>query len=215
MCSGPTASGLVACVAHTSSTYYVYLPLLRFLQFPGISYAVFSFATWLALLFLVRRDSFAAAALGCPFVGLAAANGYNDLVGLLLLTVAFVGAGGRRSRIAELLALGVKQFANVVIVAYHAWRRDWLRVGVALGVTALYLLPFLLWDPQAVVCTVLLQRTASCMSGSGGDPLSHLNYWLYPLWVLAVFHVQLGGWYRRFVVRRAARNAARTGDFPR
>lgn len=176
-----------------SVTYDNYLPLLTFLQVPGLDYRYFSIGCWLVMVYLVRKDFFAAFTLGQPLVALYAANGFNDLVVLLLLTLAFVGFEGRKSRLAQLLALGAKQFANVFVFLYYLVKRD-LR-GMALTVlgTLAFLLPFLVWDWSATLCNAgLAAGDPSCLVRGGyfsiGEFLDHANYWLWPLWAAALYH---------------------------
>jgi hypothetical protein len=176
-----------------SVTYDNYLPLLTFLQVPGLDYRYFSIGCWLVMVYLVRKDFFAAFTLGQPLVALYAANGFNDLVVLLLLTLAFVGFEGRKSRVAQLLALGAKQFANVFVFLYYLVKRD-LR-GMALTVlgTLAFLLPFLVWDWSATLCNAgLAAGDPSCLVRGGyfsiGEFLDHANYWLWPLWAAALYH---------------------------
>jgi len=115
-----------------------------------------------------------------------AASGYNDFPVLLLLTVAFVGLWGRRQRWAQLLALGAKQFANAIVVVYYLVRRDWKNALVTIGVSAAFILPFVVWSGPTVLCpTVFANRLASCPSGGAAQYL--LNYALWPVWALAVF----------------------------
>jgi hypothetical protein len=171
---------------------YIYLPLLTFVQVPGLDYRWVTIAAWLATVFLVRAQRATATLLGSAFVGLLAAEGFNDFVPLLGLTLTFVTLSGWRSRVAEVVSLGLKQFANVIVVLYFAWHRRWWEVLFAIGVTAAFLLPFAFLDPGGTFChAILLDPSPSC-SGSGSASFLaggayHLNYYLWPLWVLAVF----------------------------
>lgn len=170
-----------------STSYYVYLPLLMFLQVPGFPYKGFSLACWAATVLVVRRRFDAATMLGQPYVMLVAANGYNDPVVLLLLTIGLAGVEGHRSKWAEWLALGCKQFANVFVLAYYAVRRDWRNLLATACVSAAFIVPFLLWGGTAVVCPALLaNRPASCPHTGGIQLL--INYPVWPVWVVAVFY---------------------------
>jgi hypothetical protein len=170
-----------------SYSIYPYLPLLMFLQVPGLDYKWFALACWVGMVFLVRKRFDAGVFLAQPYVAVMAASGYNDFPVLLLLTVGFVGLWGRRQRWAELLSLGAKQFANVIVLAYYAVRRDWKNVVVTLGVSAAFILPFVVWSGPVVLCpAVLADRLSSCPSGGTAEYL--LNYALWPVWVLAIFY---------------------------
>lgn len=198
-CSGPTSSALVACASYTSQSYFVYLPLLPFLAIPGISYTATTMLCWVAILYLVRERPWALLVLSSPYPALLAANGYNDYPSLLLLTLAYVSLSGITGRAAEWLALGTKQFANVVVAGYYLWRRDLRNLAIALGVSVLWLLPFLWQAPVPVTCTVAFHSGPGCSGGSPLDFLTHINYWVWLLWVLAIFPAvgtALGRWAR-------------------
>src|SRR5271157_2171794 len=170
-----------------SYSIYPYLPLLMFLQVPGLDYKWFALACWVGMVLLVRKKFDAGILLAQPYVAVMAASGYNDFPVLLLLTVAFVGAAGRRQRWAQLLALGAKQFANAIVLAYYLVRRDWKNVLVTIGVSAAFILPFVIWSGPTVLCpTVFANRLASCPSGGTAQYL--LNYAVWPVWVLAIFY---------------------------
>ena len=170
-----------------SYSIYPYLPLLMFLQVPGTDYKWFALACWVGTVLLVRKRFDAGIFLAQPYVAVMAASGYNDFPVLLLLTVAFVGLWGRRQRWAQLLALGAKQFANAIVLLYYLVRRDWKNVLVTLGVSAAFILPFVIWSGPTVLCpTVFADRLSSCPSGGAAQYL--LNYAVWPVWVLAVFY---------------------------
>ena len=176
-----------------SNTYDNYLPLLTFLQIPGLDYRYFSIGCWLLMVYLVRKDFFAALTLGQPLVALYAANGFNDFVVLLLLTLAFVGYEGRRSRVAQVLALGAKQFANVFVFLYYVIKRDARGMVLTVVVTLAFLLPFLVWNWSATICNAgLAAGDPACLARGGyfgiGEFLNHANYWLWPLWATALYH---------------------------
>jgi hypothetical protein len=188
-----------------SYSIYPYLPLLMFLQIPGLDYKWFALACWVGMVLLVRKRFDAGVFLASPYVAVMAASGYNDFPVLLLLTVGFVGFWGRRQRWAELLSLGAKQFANVIVLAYYLVRRDWKNVVVTLGVSAAFILPFVVWSGPVVLCpAVLADRLSSCPSGGTAEYL--LNYALWPIWVLAIFYP---------VVVRETRSSAEKGRLSR
>lgn len=171
-----------------SSSHYVYLPLLMFLQFPGVDYKWFTLTSWGLVVLLCRRRFDAGAALGQPYVLLVAASGYNDLPVLLLLTLGFVGLGGRRVKWAEYLALGCKQFANAFVVLYYLVQRRWRETAVTLLVSAAFLVPFVVWGGTAVLCpAVFADRFPSCGAAAQAGVL--LNYPVWAVWVVAVFYV--------------------------
>ncbi len=179
---------------HSYSTY-PYLPLLMFLQVPGLDYKWFALACWVGMVLLVRKHFDMGILLAQPYVVVMAASGYNDFPVLLLLTVAFVGVAGRPQRWAQLLALGAKQIANAIVLVYYLVRRDWKNVLVTLGVSAAFILPFVIWSGPVVLCpTVVADRLTSCPSGGTAQYL--LNYTLWPIWVLAVFYSSTLVWAR-------------------
>jgi len=176
---------------YSLTSYYVYLPFLTFLQVPGVDYRWVTVGAWVLTLWFVRKSGASVTLLAAPWVGLLAANGFNDFVALLMLTVTFVALSGWSSRLAEVVALGLKQFANVIIVAYHLWHRRWRDALLAVGVTAAILAPFAYLDPRGVWCHAILLGATGC-SGSNGfysatAAIGHLNYFLWPTWVLAIF----------------------------
>jgi hypothetical protein len=173
-----------------SRSYYVYLPLLMFLQIPGISYKWFTLACWALTVLIVRHRFDTAILLAQPYVVVLAASGYNDFPVLLLLTLGLVGFEGRRQKWAEYLSLGCKQFANIFVFVYYAARRRWVDSAVTVAVTVAFLVPFLVWGGTGVLCPALLaNRLASCPSGGGAALL--LNYPVWIVWIYAVFYVPL------------------------
>lgn len=174
------------------TAWYVYLPLLTFVQAPGLDYRWLALAAWVATVYLLRANGAAVVLVGGPFVGLVAANGFNDLIPFLALTATLVALRGTRSRVVEIAALGLKQFANGIIVVHHLWHRRWGRALLAAGVSALFLLPFAFLAPYSVLCNgVLLGAVPACPGGVGTSTVSgfyrHINYFAWGLWVLAVF----------------------------
>ncbi len=201
-----------------SSSFYVYLPLLMFLQVPGLPYKWFSLGCWVVLVLLVRRRFDVAVVLAQPYVMLIGENGYNDLVVLLLLTVGFVGWGGRRQKWAEWLSLGCKQFANVFVLAYYAVRRDVRNLVLTAAVSVVFVLPFLLWGGSAALCpTLVANRPAFCPHTGGVQLLA--NYPVWPVWVEAVFYLPAlaavrAWWTRRSPGGRSPTDVRRTERLP-
>lgn len=172
------------------SDYYVYLPLLTFIQVPGLDYRWLAFAFWVLTLLVVRQRAFALLVFGAPSVALLAANGFNDFVPLLFLSLSLLALSGARSWVAQVVSLGLKQFANVALVVYYLLKRRPLAALVALAVTAAWLAPFLYLDPAGVYCRVILTSNTGCGNVSGqrlASPLAFVNYALWPWWVLAAF----------------------------
>lgn len=172
---------------HALRASYVYLPVLLVAQPFIVSYRWFAVACWAATVLLVRRRPVAMVALGQAFVGLVAASGFNDLPVLLLLTLGYVGIGGRRQRWARWLALGSKQFANVFAVAYHLVRRELRALLEVVLVSLAFALPFLLWDPGSFVCGAVLLKPVDCQGSAVGVVVNHVNYWVWPVWGVAVY----------------------------
>jgi hypothetical protein len=177
---------------HYSISYFVYLPLLSLIWIPGIDYRWLCVGAWLATVWAARRTGPSVTILGSPWVALLAANGFNDFLPLLALTLTFVTLAGWKSKAAELVSLGLKQFANVIVVLYHAWNRQWRDAIIAVVATALFLLPFAILSPGGVWCHAILVESQPCngfATGfySGGAILSHINYVLYPIWIAAIF----------------------------
>lgn len=171
--------------------YNVYLPFLPFLQIPFVNYKWTSLAAWLATLYLLRRRDEALTLWGGFWVGLMAANGFNDYVPFLFLTLTFVSLTGPWARVAEYVGLGLKQFANLVVVGVHLYRRRWRDAAVAVLVTVAILAPFAYLSPDGVWCHVILIEPTGCGGAAGpvfgAAVLSHLNYPLWLLFVAAVF----------------------------
>ena len=181
------------------NSYDVYLPLLAFVQIPGLDYRWVSLLAWAGMIYLVRDRPVALAGLAVPWIPLLAANGQNDFVPLFALTLALaVPLGGYRWP-AEAFALALKQLANVVVFLYHLARREYLRAALAVLITVAILAPFLYLDANGVYCHVLVgDPGAGCVGHPWTFFVFKRNYWLYPTWVLVVFYEPL---------RRAARRA--------
>lgn len=195
-----------------STSLYVYLPLLMFLQVPGVPYKFFALACWALTVLVVRRRHDMAVLLAQPYAMLLGASGYNDPVVLLLLTVGFVGVGGRRQKWAEWLSLGCKQFANAFVFLYYLVRRDWRGLAVSAGVSAAFVVPFLLWGGSAVVCPAVLANRGPWCPRTGGIQLL-VNYPIWPVWIVAVFYVPALAGVRTFLGRHGG--SARTSALVR
>jgi putative flippase GtrA len=194
-----------------SQSLYLYGPLLMFLQVPGLDYKWFALGCWVVMILLVRKRFDVAVMLAQPYVAIMAASGYNDLVVLVFMTLAFVGYEGRRQRWAEWLALGMKQFANLFVLAYYVLRRDWKNTVLTAGISLAFIVPFYLWSGPGVLCpAILADRLPSC--AGGGAPSYLLNYSLWVVWAVAIFSPQFVDVLRRRAQSgRPARLLARTG----
>ena len=190
---------------YTTDSYDLYLPLMTFIQVPGAPYQLVSLACWAAAIGVAWRAgrTLAAVALATPYVGLLAAGGFNDFVPILLMTASLTAGTLRGSLWTEALALGTKQFAPVISVIVHAVRREWTRLALAVAITGAILLPFYLVDPHGVVCHAILVSDSCNGSNASASNLflGHLNYYLYPLWLVGLFHGTLARWTRRAVER--------------
>ena len=139
---------------------------------------------------MLRHDPLAAGGFATPWIPLLAANGQNDFVPLLALTVALavpLSRGGTWA--AEVVALALKQLANIVVVGYHIARWDTSARSRAVAVTFAILVPFLWIDAGAVYCHVIVGHPGTtCVGHSWTFFVFKRNYWLYPTWVALVFH---------------------------
>ena len=197
-----------------SRSYYLYLPLLMFLQVPGIEYKWFTLACWAGMVLLARRRFDTATMLAQPYVLLIAASGYNDLPVLLLLTLGFIGFEGRRQRWAEYLSLGCKQFANAFVLVYYLVRRRWLDSFLTLVVSAAFLVPFVVWSGWGVLCpSVFADRLSACTAGASAGIL--LNYPVWAVWVVAAFYLPALALVREWSARRTVAARWRPGSLPR
>jgi len=183
-------------------TFNVYLPLLPFVQVPYVwlDYRWFTLSVWGLMVYAVRGRYYTSIALGGQYPALMAANGFNDLVPLLFLTLAFVTLTGRRARVAEVLSLGMKQFANAFVFLYYVVRRDWRRAGVTILVSVLFLVPFLLWDWKSAICTPILDMPPDCQNSQNltvNMIHTDINFGLWPVWIVAVFYPTLLAWTAR------------------
>lgn len=179
--------------SHVDYSYYVYLPLLTFVQVPGLDYRWVSLAAWGGGVYLLRREPFGAGGFATTWIPVLAANGQNDFVPLLALTVALVVRLPRGRWVAEVVSLALKQTANIVVFAYHLARREYLRALAAAAVTVAVLAPFLWINAGAVYCHVIVGSSVNtCQARPWTFFVFKRNYWLYPSWVAVVFHRPLG-----------------------
>lgn len=182
-----------------SSTYYTYLPLLLLVQIPGtgaIGYELMCLGFWVGIVYVMRNDEFAALSLASPGVALTAANGFNDLPVLFLMTLSLRGWTGPKAKVVEYVTYGMKQFANVFWVVYYILKRDVVQCLLVIAITLVIVLPFLLWDPTGVGCQALTFSLGPWCAGQPSsarqlsDLYSHWNYYLWILWVYVLFR----GW---------------------
>jgi hypothetical protein len=185
------------------TTTFVYMPLAAFLAVPGggTGFKVFSLLLWAGTLYLVRKERWTALVWGSPVLALMAANGFNDTVAILLLTVGLLRPGSlATSKAAEYVSFGMKQFAPYIMGVYYLARRQWLMIGVTLGVTLLILLPFILWGPAFdVLCTAFVVVPLHSCPASYPLPMAayvHWNYYFWPVWLGALFLPRLSRWAR-------------------
>ena len=187
---------------HFLTAYDVYLPLLTFVQVPGLDYRWVSLTAWAGSLYLLRNHRLALAGFATPWVPLLAANGQNDFVPLFALTLAFVVPLGRYRWAAEAFSLALKQLANVVVVVYYLLRREYLRALAAVAITGAILAPFFYLDASAVWCHVIVGDSGtSCTGHPWTFFVFKRNYWLYPSWAVVVFYEPIQHSLRRIVDR--------------
>ncbi|MBO0888075.1 hypothetical protein J2P12_03150 [Candidatus Bathyarchaeota archaeon] len=188
-------------VVTSASIANVYLPLLPLIQVPYLDYRWFTLGLWGLLVFLVRKRYYASLAVGGPYFALMAANGFNDIIPLVFLTLAFVTLAGTPARITRYLSLGMKQFANVFVFLYYAVRRDWREAGITLTVTFLFLLPFLVWDWKSAICAPILYMPFHCENArylTFDSVHTLINFGLWPVWAVAIYYRQLRAYFLRF-----------------
>jgi hypothetical protein len=180
--------------------HYVYLPLLLFFQIPGtgaVGYKSVCLACWAGIVYLLRKDRFASLCLVSPVAALVAANGFTDLPVLLLMTLSLRGAPGVPGRAAEYATYAMKQFANAFWLVYYIVRRDAVRAVLVVALTLAFAAPFLLWHPDGIWCEALtFSLGPGCASAPNSsrqlsDLYSHWNYYLWILWVYALFHAEI------------------------
>lgn len=178
-----------------ASSWNVYLPLLPFIQVPYVwlDYRWFTLVLWGFMIYLVRNRYYTSIALGGQYPAVMAANGFNDVVPLLFLTLGLVTFAGTRARAARFIVLGMKQFANTFLFVYHLLRRDWLEAGLTLLASVLFLVPFLVWDWKSAICTPVLDMPPDCQRAQlVVDSLRvRMNYGQWPIWIVAIFYPTL------------------------
>jgi hypothetical protein len=196
---------------HFERSYDVYLPLLTFVQVPGLDYRWVSLLAWGGSLYLLRRDARALAGFATCWIPLLAANGQNDFVPLLALTLALVVPLGRLRWAAEAFSLALKQLANVVVVVYHVARREYWKAAAAVAITAAVLAPFLYLDAHGVWCHAIVGNPGeACTPAPWTFFVFKRNYWLYPSWAGLVYFAPIAS-LARGVGRRVGRSL---GVFP-
>ena len=200
----------------TSASYYTYLPLLLFVQVPGtgaVGYELLCLAFWVGIVYVVRHDEFAALSLASPVVALAAANGFNDLPVLFLMTLSLRGWTGPKAKVVEYATYGMKQFANVFWVVYYILKRDLVQCLLVVAVTMLIALPFLLWHPVGIGCQAIAFSIGPWCAGQPNsarqlsDLYSHWNYYLWVLWVYVLFRGWIHQTWNRWSARLLSRHA--------
>lgn len=180
--------------------YYRYLPLLLFFQVPGTGatgYRALCLSCWVGIVYFVRRDEFAALCLVSPVVALVAANGFTDLPVLLVVTLSLRGTTGTSAKVAEYASYAMKQFANAFWFLYYVFRRDVVRAALVIAVTLAFAAPFIVWHPTGIWCEALtFSLSPGCSSAANSslhlsDLYSHWNYYLWILWVYALYRTQI------------------------
>ena len=175
-------------VIHSEVVYDVYLPLLTYVQVPGLDYRWVSLSAWAGTLYLLRGRPLAQAGFSTTWIPLLAANGQNDFVPLFAVTLALVVPLGRYGWPAEAFALALKQWANVVVFAYHLARKEVVRALATIAITVAILSPFLLVNADGVWCHVVVGNSGtSCTANPWTFFVFKRNYWLYPSWVAVVY----------------------------
>jgi hypothetical protein len=200
-------------VTHTETVFDVYLPLLTFVQVPGLDYRWVSLTAWAGTLYLLRRAPLAQAGFSTTWIPLLAANGQNDLVPLFALTLTLVVPLGSYGWFGEAFALALKQWANVIVFGVHLARKEFLRALAALGITAAILAPFLAVNASAVWCHVIVGNSGtSCTANPWTFFVFKRNYWLYPSWVALVYFDPIARRVRRSLDRARRRTSGRPRD---
>jgi len=170
----------------TQTWSYVYLPLLVLFQAPNVGYRYVSLLAWAILVFLFRNSGAGLVLMGAPWVALLAANGFTDFIPLVFLTLAMVTLRGPYAKGAEVVALALKQFANVLLVGYYIATRRWLRAAVACAVTAAVILPFVAMDPGGFWCNAVAGCSPASRVDTGLGVLTHANYCVWPAFALVI-----------------------------
>lgn len=159
------------------STTYPYLPLLAPLQLPHVDYRWTALAAYGLLLLALRPRTLPYYAFANPLILWLAASGFNDFVPLALL------AWSTRTRVRwlEWVAVACKQFVLPLVAVDCLLRRDGKRLATSALLGALFAAPLALLDPHA-----FLASAVEAHASKAGDLASHWNYYLYPLFALAV-----------------------------
>jgi hypothetical protein len=180
----------------STQIWNVYLPLLPFVQVPYVwlDYRWFTLGVWGVLVYILRKRYYASVALAGQYSAVMAANGFNDVIPLLFLTLAFVTFTGARAKAAEYISLGLKQFANIFVFIYYILRRDWRQATITVIVTALLLLPFAIWDWKSAICTPILDMPPGCSNTNNlifNSIHSRINFPIWLVWIVGIFHHEL------------------------
>lgn len=163
--------------AYAWEATYPYLPALLFLQAPGVDYRWVALAAYAALLAALPSGRLALLAFANPLVAWFAASGFNDFVPLALL--AWSMRTGRAWP--AWIAVACKQGVLPLLAADALLRRSPRLLLTSLAALAVACVPFLLWDAQAFVGSALFAH-----ADKAGEAYGYWNYWLYPLFFLAV-----------------------------
>lgn len=190
---------------YLENSHDVYLPLLTFVQVPGLDYRWVSLTAWAGGLYCLRHKPIALAGFATPWIPVLAANGQNDFVPLFALSLALFVPLGRYRWLAEAFALVLKQPANVLLVAYHLVRREYWHALAAIAITVAILAPFLYLDAGGVWCHVLVgDPGGSCVGHPWTFFVFKRNYWLYPSWAAVAFYAPIRRFLERVLLRRTS-----------
>lgn len=151
--------------------------------------------SWVGLVYVMRNHR-AGLWMSYPWFAILAANGYSDFLPLLCLSLSWISG----NKWAGWIALGFKQFANVLAVARYWVLRDWRGLTVAFVATMIWVVPFLVWDAHAFICNaVLFGLPSSCPlnnpSSGNHQPVDvwypNINYFIWPVFTLAMYGPQI------------------------
>lgn len=197
----------------TSTSYDTYLPWIALIQVPGtgaVGYSLMGIAFWAGMVYLVRDDEFASLTLASPIVALIASNGFNDIPVLFLMTLSLRGWTGKKAKAVEYFTYGLKQFANAFWILFYVLQRQWVKAALVVVITLALISPFLFWQPSGIYCQALTFGLGSGCPASGtrgvNDLWDHWNYYLWPLWIYALFREGVDRrvrWLRDRLLRRA------------
>jgi len=193
---------------YNAAIWNVYLPLLPFIQMPYVwlDYRWFTLAIWSFMVYADRKRYYTSMALGGQYPALMAANGFNDVIPLLFLPLAYATFTGRRAKTVQLLCLGMKQFTNAFVFLYQIVSREWRDAGLTVLVSTLFLLSFLILDWKSAICTPILDMPPDCQSTQNlliNTVHSRINFAQWPVWVVAIFYTKLLAWTSRLNRRLA------------